>query len=198
VEIAMSQWWANIPSFERIFWYFAIPFSLVFSIQLILTFIGIDGHDTAPDMHDGFDLNHSSDFLTGFHLFTLRNFIIFFTGFGWAGIFAVHAGFNQFFTVFFAFLTGLILMITVAGMFFVMSKLTQSGNIHLTNAINASGRVYLPIPGGRSGLGQIQLTVQGSVREVNAMTDEAAIPTGAPVTVTSVLNDEILIVKRSN
>jgi hypothetical protein len=193
----MTQWWENLPAFERIFWYFAIPFTLVFSMQLVLTFMGSNGHDSAIDGHDSFEINHDADFLAGFRLFTLRNFIIFFTGFGWAGIFAVHAGFNQFFSVFFAFLTGLILMFTVAGMFYLMTKLTQSGNISLTNAMNASGRVYLLIPGRRSGLGQVQLSVQGSVREVEAMTDEEPIPTGTPVTVTEVVNDEILIVKKS-
>lgn len=193
----MEQWWANIPAFEKIFWYFALPFTVVFSLQLILTLIGIDWHDSGIDSPDHFDMNHDADFLSGFRLFTLRNFIIFFTGFGWAGIFAVHAGYNQFVTVLFAFIVGLILMFAVSMMFFLMTKLTQSGNITLANAINASGRVYLPIPGKRSGMGQVQITVQGAVREVEAVTDEDTLPTGTPVTVTEVVNNEILVVKKS-
>ena len=193
----MVPWWDTIPAFEKIFWYFAIPFSLVFSIQIILTFIGIDWHDSGLDAHGGIDIQHDTDFLAGFHLFTLRNFIIFFTGFGWAGIFAVHAGFGQIASVFFAFIIGLILMVAVAGMFFLMTKLTQSGNIKMTNAVNSSGLVYLPIPAKRSGLGQVQLTVQGSVREVEAMTDGETLPTGTPVTVTEVVDEKLLVVKKS-
>jgi hypothetical protein len=193
----VGQWWINISTFEKIFWYFAIPFTLILSMQLILTFIGIDWHDSSLDGHDGIDNVHDGDFLAGFRLFTLRNFIIFFTGFGWAGVFAVHAGFKQIYVVLFAFIIGLILMFTVAGMFFLMTKLTQSGNIKLTNAMNASGRVYLPIPGKKSGLGQVQLSVQGSIREVQAMTDEETLPTGTLVTVTEVINDEILVVKKN-
>lgn len=193
----MGQWWDSISAFEKIFWYFAIPFTLVFSMQMVLTFMGIDWHDSGLDGHDGIDGHHDGDSLEGFHLFTLRNFIIFFTGFGWAGVFAVHAGFNQISAALFAFIIGLILMFTVAGMFFLMTKLTQSGNIRLTNAMNSSGLVYLPIPGKRSGLGQVQLTVQGSIREMEAMTDEETLPTGTPVTVTEVVNDEILVVKKS-
>ncbi len=192
----MGQWLDSIPAFERIFWCFAIPFTLVFTIQLVLTFIGIDWHDGELAGHDGVGDHHDGDATSGFRLFTLRNFIIFFTGFGWAGVFAVHAGFNQVATVFFAFMVGLLLMVIVAGMFFLMTKLTQSGNIQINNAINASGRVYLPIPGQRSGVGQVQLTVQGSVREMGAMTDDQALPTGTPVTVTEVVND-ILVVKKN-
>lgn len=187
----MADWWQAIPAFEKIFWYFAIPFTIILSIQLILTFIGVDFHDGDTDFHDG------DDFLTGFRLFTLRNFIIFFTGFGWAGIFAVNAGFSMILTVFFAFLIGLILMFMVALLFYLVTKLTQTSNISLTNAMNTVGRVYLPIPGKRSGIGQVQLTVQGSIREVQAVTDDDNLPTGTPVTVTEVLNDEILVVKKS-
>lgn len=192
----MQMWWSAIPAFERIFWYFAMPFSALLLLQLVLTMVGFDGHDSGLGGHDGIDLNHEADFLAGFHLFTLRNFIIFFTGFGWAGIFAVHAGFNRIVVVFIAFGVGLFLMVAVAWMFFMMTKLTQIGNINMNNALNASGRVYLPIPGKRSGTGQVQITVQGSVREVEAMTDEEILPTGTLVTVIEVVNDEILVVKK--
>lgn len=188
----MAEWWHSIPVFEKIFWYFAVPFTIILSFQLVLTFIGIDWHDGDLDAAEG-----NTDFLTGFHLFTLRNFIIFFTGFGWAGIFSVHAGFNQVVTVFFAFFIGLILMFAVAVMFYLVTKLTQISNISLTNAMNSIGRVYLPIPGNRSGVGQVQLTVQGSIREVQAMTDEETLSTGTPVTVMEIVNDEILVVKKS-
>lgn len=193
----MAQWWAAIPAFERIFWSFAIPFTVIFLIQLILTMVGVDFHDSGLDAHDGVDLNHDADVLSGFRLFTLRNFIIFFTGFGWAGIFGVHAGFTPFVTVLLAFVVGLMLMVGVASLFFFMTKLTQSGNIDLANALNTSGRVYLPIPGKRSGIGQVQITVQGAVREVEAITDEETLATGTPITVVEVVNDDILVVKRS-
>lgn len=193
----MSEWWNSIPAFERIFWYFAIPFTVVLSFQLIMTFIGIDWHDNSLDGHDGVDVGSDADSLAGFRLFTLRNFIIFFTGFGWAGIFAVHAGFNQIVSILVAFLVGLFLMFAVAGMFFLMTKLTESGNISLSNAMNTFGRVYLPIPANRSGMGQIQITVQGSVREVEAMTDGEMLPTGTPIRVMEVINDEILVVKKN-
>ncbi len=190
----MSEWWNNIPAFERIFWYFAIPFTVVFSFQLILTFIGLDWHDGGLD---NTDINHEADFIAGFRLFTLRNFIIFFTGFGWAGIFAVHAGFNQVTSTLIAFLVGLFLMFAVAGMFFLMTKLTESGNITLSNAQNAFGKVYLPIPANRSGTGQVQITIQGSIREIDAMTDGETLPTGTPIKVTEVVNDEVLVVKKN-
>ncbi len=194
----MSEWWSSIPAFEKLFWYFALPFTLIFLVQLILTMIGIDWHDGSSfEVHDGVDIGHDADFISGFRLFTLRNFIIFFTGFGWAGIFAVHAGLGPILTIIIAFITGLFLMFAVAGMFYLITKLNESGTISLSNAVNATGRVYLPIPSRRSGTGQVQITVQGSMREIEAITDEDNLPTGTPVQVTQVINNEILLVKKS-
>jgi membrane protein implicated in regulation of membrane protease activity len=193
----MAEWWSNIPAFERIFWYFALPFTVVLILQLILTFIGLEWHDGGFEASHGLDAGHETDFQAGFRLFTLRNFIIFFTGFGWAGLFAIHAGFGQTVTILFAFFAGLFLMFAVAGMFYLMTRLTQSGNINLSNAAHSSGRVYLPIPGNRSGMGQVQITVQGAIREVDAMTDGEPLPTGTPIQVTEVLNEEVLIVKKN-
>ena len=193
----MSEWWDTISAFEKIFWYFAIPFTIVFSIQLILTLIGIEWHNNDLDNVEEVDFNHEADFISGCRRFILRNCIIFFLGFGWAGIFAVHAGFNQVISILVAFLVGLFLMFTVALMFFLMTKLTESGNITLSNSLNAFGRVYLPIPANRSGVGQVQITIQGSVREVEAVTDDEMLPTGTPVKVLEVINDEILVVKKS-
>lgn len=194
----MSAWWNTLPAFERIFWFFALPSTVILAIQLILTFIGIDWHDSGFGGADGAETGDSANFSDGFRLFTLRNFIIFFTGFGWAGLFAIHAGFSPFVTIGFAFIIGLLLMAAVAGMFYLMNKLTEKGNISLSNAVNGAGRVYLPIPGNRAGMGQVQMIVQGAVREADAMTDGEALPTGTPIRVTEVIGESILIVTKHN
>jgi hypothetical protein len=197
----MSEWWSGIPTFERVFWFFAIPFTLVFFIRLIASLMGFDSSDDDGDLADSGDFDdgggEGANFLADFRLFTLQNFLIFFTGFGWAGIFAIHAGFSPAVTVIFAFVVGTLLMITVAAMYFLINKLNESGNINLYNAVNASGRVYLPIPAQRAGTGQVQVSVQGSLREVEAMTDGDALPTGTPIKVLAALNQEILIVEKS-
>jgi hypothetical protein len=194
----MLDWWSNLPAFEKIFWYFAIPFSLVFLVRLISALTGFGGSDDDGDSSDLGEFEEGSNFLEDFRLFTLQNFIIFFTGFGWGGIYAVNTGFSPSMTVVFAFFIGLFLMFSVAGMFYLITRLSESGNINLSNALNTTGRVYLPIPGHKSGTGQVQISVQGSFREVAAMTEGDALPTGTPIKVTSVVNQEILMVKRTD
>lgn len=195
----MENWWNSIGSYEKIYWFFAVPFTTVFLVQFFLTFSGSGGgeHDGGFE-HDG-DADggghHEGDH-AGFNLFTLRNIIIFFTGFGWAGIVGVKSGYGKGLTGIFAFLVGLGLMLAVAGMYYLMSKLTENGNINMQNALDVPGRVYIPIPEGRQGVGQIQLTIQGSIREVEAMTEGDALSTGTPVKVTKVLDERTVIVEK--
>jgi hypothetical protein len=200
----VSEWWSAIPTFERVFWFFAIPFTLVFFIRLIASLMGLGGSDDDGDFSDtgddgdfGDGDGDGSNFLSDFRLFTLQNFLIFFTGFGWAGIYAIHAGFGPAATIAFAFTVGALLMFAVAAMYYLINRLTESGTINMNNAVNATGRVYLPIPARRSGTGQVQITVQGSLREVEAMTDGEALPTGTPIKVSAVLSQEVLIVEKS-
>jgi hypothetical protein len=63
-------------------WFIAIPTSLIFVIQLIMTFIGVE-------THDGLTADFDSDLQGGdapFQLFTFRNLINFMLGFSWTGI----------------------------------------------------------------------------------------------------------------
>ncbi len=53
------------------------------------------------------------------------------------------------------------------------------------------------IPASRSGKGRVALRVQGAWRELDAMTDDTgAIDTGTIVTITSIQDNEVLIVAR--
>ena len=56
--------------------------------------------------------------------------------------------------------------------------------------------MYLTIPGKKVGKGKILISVRGSVRELDAMTDnEEKIPTGSVVKVIRIENENILIVE---
>lgn len=191
----MQEWWNGITAFERIFWYITIPASTIFLIQMVLTFIGVDGpHESAVEFHEpGGDGSTDG---AGFNLLTLRSIVIFFTGFGWSGIFGVHSGFPNLLTTILAGLVGFLLMVMVAAIYYFLNRLTESGNLNLHNAVNVVGTVYLPIPQSRSGVGQVQLTVQGSTRELEAVTDGEALATGATVKVIRILNDRVLVVTK--
>lgn len=191
----MTEWWNSLPAFERVFWYIAIPFTLVFLVRLIATLSGF-GSDDDVDLPDDGGFSDASDFLEGFRFFTLQNFIIFFTGFGWAGILGAQRGFGYFLTTLFASVVGIFLMATVAVMLYNVGKLAESGNMDINNALNSSGRVYIPIPAHKSGTGQVQITIQGSLREIQAVTEGKALPTGTSVTVVGVMSDDTLLVEK--
>ena len=47
--LTMSGWWSEMATFEKIYWLIAIPFSILFLIQLVLTFVGGDVDQMAAD-----------------------------------------------------------------------------------------------------------------------------------------------------
>ena len=66
----------------QIFWGCAVVSSIIFLVQLVLTLIGMDSSDVDVD----FDGANTMDLGGGLNLFTIKNFIGFLVGFGWAGV----------------------------------------------------------------------------------------------------------------
>lgn len=192
-----SNWWQSLELFEQVYWIIAIPATTIFIIQLIMTFIGGD-MDKDMELDGDSDLDHDLDHDPGFHLVTIKNLVAFFTMFGWVGIACISSGLGQGFTIFVSILCGLIMMTIMASLFYFISKLTHSGTLDMNNAIGKIGNVYITIPPKKDGLGKVQIKVQGTLRTLNAMTEDTeSIKTGSIIEVEEIANDEILIVKRS-
>ena len=194
-----SNWWDNLSLIEQIYWLVAIPSTLAFVIQLILTFIGGDVDDADMDFdgdmdHDG-DMNYDGD--SGFHFMTIKNMIAFFSIFSWSGLACIDAELSLVVVVVISVICGLLMMVIMATLYYFMSKLAHSGTLRMNNAINQVGDVYLTIPGGRKGMGKVQVKVQGALRTLDAVTDEPeAIRTGSLIKVVDVINENILVVQR--
>lgn len=187
----MQEWWTSMDVYMQTLWFITLTASLIFIVQTILTFIGMDS--------DG-GLNAETDVSvdTGefpFQLFTFRNFVNFFLGFGWTAI-ALQGKVHYGWAVFIACLVGILLVAAVMYLFYLMSKMEQSGNINVSNAAGCVGNVYLKIPGARSGEGKVQISIQGAVREYDAVTDGEELATGIPVTVIKALNENTLLVEK--
>jgi len=189
-----------IPKFELIFWACAAIFSLIFIIQLLSAFFIGDHSCDTPDIDsgaaDGIG-HHSADFDSSFPIFTVRNFVIFLTVFGWSGLAFAHLGFSKYLTVICAVILGGIMMLIVAYIFYSMSRLQESGTLIIKNAKGATGKVYITIPAQRTGTGQVQITLQSAIREFDALTDEPEnLQTGAMIQVIDVINNNVLVVKK--
>ena len=197
----ISEWWIALAPGMKILWSITLAASLVFIIQSILTFIGADAGDNGLDIPDG-DFDPSADVSTadagnpGMNLYTFRNLVNFLLGFGWTAILLRSSVDSTALLLIIAFIVGVMLVAVVMFLFKWLSTMQQSGNINVyKSAVGCQGTVYLTIPAERSGEGKIQITINNSVREYNALTDGDAIDTGTPIKVIEVLNPSTLLVE---
>jgi len=196
----MAIWWASLSTVMKVLWGVTLSASFIFIIQSIMTFLGADteGID-APDSLDGADVLDSPDGISGANLYTFRNLVNFILGFGWSAILLQGSIKNTGLLLVFSVLIGIALVATVMYLFKWLSSMQQSGNINVyKTAVGCQGSVYLTIPAQRSGEGKVQITINNSVREYNAVTDMDAIPTGTSITVIEVVDAQTLLVEPQN
>lgn len=190
----MEEFFNNMTTLQQTYWGIALIGSSIFVIIFILTFIG--GAGDADMVDDGTDFD-ADDGGVGFQFFTFKNVIAFFTVFGWVGIICLDKGISNGTTVLVATLFGLLMMVLTSSLFFYMGKLAQSGTLKISKSIGAVGEVYLPIGAKRSSIGKIQLKVQGSLRELEAITDsEVDLTTSTIIKVKEVVSAELLLVEK--
>ena len=190
----MEEWWSSLGLFMQSVWCITLFASLVFVIQTIMTFIGMDT-DGGMDVDVSADTTADGD--SGpFQLFTFRNFINFLLGFGWSIISFEKAIVNQFVLILVSAVVGVLLVMAVMAIFRFMSRMEQSGTIRVANAVGCKGNVYLKIPGEKRGEGKVQISIQGAIREFDALTAGEELETGAPIKVVEVVNDSTLLVER--
>ena len=190
----MEEWWSSLGLFMQSVWCITLFASLVFVIQTIMTFIGMDT-DGGMDVDVSADTTADGD--SGpFQLFTFRNFINFLLGFGWSIISFEKAIANQFVLILVSAVVGVLLVMAVMAIFRFMSRMEQSGTIRVANAVGCKGNVYLKIPGEKRGEGKVQISIQGAIREFDALTAGEELETGSPIKVVEVVNDSTLLVER--
>ena len=185
------EFFSSMEPLLKMFWFVAIPVSIIFLFQTILTFVGTHSMDVDTDFG-----GHMDGFDAPFQLFSLRNLINFLLGFGWAGISLYKLIPNPFLLILVAVLTGIVFL---ALFFFIIKqllKLAEDNSFNIKNTLNKSADVYLTIPEKRSGKGKIMISINGSVHELEAMTDGERIPSNASVKIVKIENDNILIVEK--
>lgn len=189
----MKEFFAEMTTIEQTYWIIALIGSAVFAIIFILTFIGGGDTDMEADVAD----IEGDDGGVGFQFFTFKNVVAFFTIFGWTGIICVDSGTSNTTSIIVSSIAGLIMMVLTSLLFFYMNKLAQSGTLKIQNAVGTICEVYLPIGAKRSSIGKVQIKVQGSLRELEAVTDDDEdLKTASIVKVVEVVSSELLLVKK--
>lgn len=195
----LSVWYSSLQPMMQVFWGCAIVASGIFLVQLVLTMIGMDSHSVDVDFEVS-DLGNASDSTMdmggGLSLFSIRNLINFFLGFGWAGVSLVsYIGTNIW----------LILISVVVGILFVLMffyirkqtmKLETSGAFDITHTLHKTATVYLRIPAERKGRGKVQISQSGSVQEIDALTDGSEIASGTLVRIVEIIDRQTVCVEK--
>ena len=183
----MFDWFNDISTFEQVYWISALISSLIFLVIMFMTFLGGDADMDADGDMDGGD----------FQFFTFKNLVGFLTIFSWSGLACIRGGQSTGITLFVSVICGLLMMLAMSSIFYFLNRLVEDGGLKLSNAIGRTGEVYLPIKGNNGGFGKVQMSIQGSVHEIQAMTyDEEDLPNGTVVRVENIVDNQILIVTR--
>ena len=214
----MRTWWEALTLLERVFAAVAIPATLLLLIQLVMTLVGLGGHDGDLDADgDGADAfvdldgdgvpdisldtdgdgvpDHAA--LPGLRLFTFRGIVAFLAVTGWAALAVSRAGHPWLAAVLVGLLLGAAAMVLVAVIMRIFLRLQTDGTVNVENALGLPGEVYLSVPAARSGEGKVNVVIQDTMTECAAVTDEErAISTGEAVTVIGVTRERQLIVMR--
>ncbi len=223
----LNNWWDGLILIEKILYCIAIPSTLIMLIDTLIMVIGggdggeginpsdTSGIDFDTDVDTDFDIDIDFDTdidvgddialdkggnpadLPALKLFTLQGMVAFLAVFGWVSLICYHNGVHILVATVIGFAAGFIVMYGMAKLFQSIKRLTQNGTLNYRNALGVEGTVYIPVPPKGQGVGKINITIQGSFRECEAVTEDLeTIPTGASVRVIDIIGNT-LVVERS-
>lgn len=197
----IATWWADLSLVMKVLWGVTLSASLIFLIQSILTFVGADADsDFDMDIDSSMDGSDLSNIEGGSNLYTFRNLVNFILGFGWSAILLQESIPSKPLLISISVIIGLALVAAVMYLFKWLSGMQQSGNIHLQkSAAGCEGKVYLTVPAARGGVGKVQITIAGAVREYDAVTEsDEPLKTGTQIRVVDAMDAETLLVEALN
>jgi len=199
VLLFFEDWWGPLSSTEKVFWGISLVFSVLFLIQFVVSLIGLDfDTDSDVDVHADVDTHGEYHLDPSFTLLSVRSIIAFFTFFGWTGVLVLQAGGGVWAAIGFSSLAGLAAMFVVGYIIYMFTRLTEDGNVNTSNALYSTGEVYLSIPANKNGQGKVHIKIQGALKEVDAMTNGDALPTGSAIKVVEIIDDNLIVVEQAD
>ena len=196
---AFYEWYNALPSTLQVYWVIALITSLVFLIQMVLTFIGIGDADADTDLGGDTDLSDGSTLDAGgaMQLFTMRNIINFLLGLGWGGVCLYSVIPNAVVLSIAAILVGVAFVYVFILIYRQMRRFEKNGAFNIKECVGHTVDVYLTIPARRSGSGKVQVSFYGSVQELAALTDsDSPIRSGAKVRILEIVDGGTVLVEK--
>ncbi len=187
------EWWTSLDLARQVFLLIAIIGTMVVAAQMVLQLIGFAG----ADMHLG-DLGSglAGDHASGMGYLSVRTLTAFAAGFGWSGYAALSNGAPLWLAITIALAVGIGLMAILVWMMRAMMRLDSNGNLDYANAVGVVGTVYVTIPANQTGMGQVEVQVQGRLCTVQALTRSTTpLAPGLPIRVAGQVERSILLVE---
>jgi hypothetical protein len=151
------------------------------------------------DSHDGLHADFDSD-LSGtdapFQLFSFRNLVNFLLGFSWTGISFYVLIENKIILSGLSLLVGAGFIVVFFMIIRQIERFAEDNSFKIVNSLNKTGSVYLTIPGKKSGTGKVQVSVNGSFHELDAITENEKIESSATVRIVKIESNNLVVVER--
>lgn len=196
----MQAWWGNLSGVTQLFYGMATFFSVFFLWQIAASFLGLSGDemslgDSVDDPTGAADHPDVVEASQAFRVLSLRSIITFFTLFSWACALYTTGGRSVIQAMGIGAAWGIAGMLAIAGIFYAMGKLTETGTTNIASCKGQPGIVYLNIPA--SGVGEIKIEVNGTFYHLKAQSaNGTAIPAGTPVRVVQIMDSTLVKVEK--
>lgn len=174
-------------------WTIGITTGLVFLVQTLLAFTGINSSNRGmgTSFVGGFNADAGQ---RPFRLFTFRNSVNFLLGFSWTILSLHNLVSNQLVLIVLGVIAGALWLAAMRYLFFAMGKLQPSGTVDIQQAVGKTAETYLTVPGFKNGMGKVHVRMKGALRELDAVTEGETIPSGTSVKIIRVVEGRVLLV----
>jgi hypothetical protein len=188
-----------------VFMFCAIIGGTIFLVQFAMTIIGFGGEAFDFDMPDDFDpseitdvqgdlFDHGSTAMFG--IISFRTVVAAVTFFGMVGMAVSSAGHGPIVSLPLALVGGGSAMYGVYRLMRLLYSLKHDGTVRIGRTKGQVGKVYVPIPPKKTGVGKVQLRTSSRIMEYEAMTSAThKLPTGARVVVIGIVGHTTLEVE---
>lgn len=157
----------------------------------------VDAAPTALETLDA-DLDQAAhaDSTSVFKLLSIQAITAFLMGFGWGGLMGVRTfDLSALQALGVGVLVGAGFVWLITWLLSVIYQLQSSGNVSIREAVGRQAQVYVAVPAGKRGAGQIRVVLRDRQRVYTARTEGDAIARGTTVRVTGVAPDNTLVVE---
>ena len=189
-----------------LFLFCAVLGGTIMILQLLFSLIGFgmddigDGVDLSVDGMDAdveidgsaggdfAEAGHNTMFVEFLKVISLKTLIAGIAFFGLGGLIGLSLGFSPFLASVLALIAGALALYFVYWIYKKINAAQSDGTVSAKSLIGAQGKVYLKVPGKRSGVGKVLINQQDRTMEYEAVTPGEAIFSGTEIIVTKIIS----------